>query len=166
MGYGNVAGKNLDDLPKENEPLAAGWYNVTVIKVEDKATRNGDGGYLNFQLEVNGPSNAGRHIFAMHLYQHSNPTAEQMGLAKLRSLARAMGRTVLPRDTLSWCGQRVQAHLKVKPAQNGYEAGNEVTAYQAIERIQPPVGGGQQQSAPAQQGGYQSPIPGDDGIPF
>ena len=142
MGYeSNYGGRNLDDLPKENEPLPEGWYNVTILKVEDKATRNGDGGYLNFQMEVTGPSNAGRHLFVMHIYQHSNETAETMGLAKLRSLARALGRTVLPRDLLSWCGGRVQAKLKVKPAQNGYEAGNEVLSYAAVERAALPVGG-------------------------
>ena len=137
MGYSDeIAGKPVEE-PGPDEgfaPLPDGWYEVTVIGADDKLTKAGDGAYINLRLEVEAPTHAGRQLWAIHLYRHPNETAERLGLAMLHGLARAAGRSTMPRDLLSWQGLRVEAKLKVKPASGGYDAGNEVKEYRALDR--------------------------------
>jgi hypothetical protein len=172
MGYNDtMGGRDLGELPKDDgfEPVPDGWYDVVIAEAQDKETKARNGGYLNFKVEIEGPSHAGRVIWSMCLYQHTNEKAEKIGLSRLHNLARAMGRNALPKDLVSFSGVRVQAKVKVKAAQGNFEAGNEIVDFKAMDRSGAPAAKGPPAAVrhPAPAGFEDKPMfDGDDDIPI
>jgi hypothetical protein len=122
------------DLPESDggfDPIPAGWYSATIAGAELKTTKAGDGRYIAVKYTIAGPTHQGRVIFGNLNIRNPNEVAEKIGLQQFGDLLRAIG---VPRvsDTDQLIGGSLQIKLAIKPAQNGYEASNEVKAFKAV----------------------------------
>jgi hypothetical protein len=117
------------DAGRDFAPLPAGLYDVEVSNSEVKDTKNGTGCYLSLELTVLGPTGAGRKVWANVTLKNANAQAEQIGQAQLSALCRAVGISVL-KDSDELFQKVLKVRLKVTPARDGYQAKNEVTAWE------------------------------------
>ena len=76
---------------KAFEPIPAGDYQGKIVGSEVKATASGSGQYLKIEIEVLGPSCAGRKVFDHLNIQNDSPEAERIGRAQLSALCHAIG---------------------------------------------------------------------------
>lgn len=142
---------SVDTLPQSQggnfDPLPAGFYNVAIAGAELKATRDQTGQYIAVRYDVTGPTHQGRVVFANINIRNQNPKAEEIGRAQLGELMRAIGLTTV-QDTDQLIGGQLQIKVAVRPAQNGYEASNDVKGFKALGGAPAQM---MQQSAPMQQ---------------
>lgn len=124
------------DAGRDFEPLPAGAYEVEISNADVKDTKNGNGCYLALELTVVGPTNAGRKVWANITLKNSNAQAEQIGAGQLSALCHAAGIPVL-KDSDQLFQKIVRVRLKVTPAKDGFQAKNDVTAYEAVGAQQP-----------------------------
>ena len=138
---------NINDLPESEggsfDPLPAGWYSVTINKVELKPTKAGDGSYLSIQYGVTGPSHQGRVVFGNLTMRNANETAQKIGHEQLRALMAATGLKAVE-DTDQFLGKSLEIKLKIRPARGEWEASNDVSAFRASSgpAASAPAGGG------------------------
>ena len=79
----------LNDRPTY-EDLPAGQYEMMIIRSTTKATRNGDGEYLELEMQVlNGPHTNRRHLERLNL-NNQNPIAVRIAEESLARLCRAL----------------------------------------------------------------------------
>lgn len=119
------------DVGRDFAPLPAGPYEAEITSAEVKDASTGSGCYLKLELTVIGPTHTGRKVWANITLKNANAQAEQIGQGQLSALCRAVGVPTL-KDTDQLFQKLVRVRLKVKPAQGNYQAGNEVTAYEAM----------------------------------
>jgi hypothetical protein len=125
------------DEGRDFAPMPAGAYTVEVTNAEVKDLASGNGTGLKLELTVIDPEQyAKRKVWANLNIRHSNSQAEQIGQAQLSALCHAVGIPVL-KDSDQLFGKILRVRLKIKPAQGGYPAGNEVTAFEAVSGAQP-----------------------------
>lgn len=118
------------------EPIPDGWYSATVERVDEKVSNAGNT-YLNFVLNIAEGDHAGRKMFdGFHLW-HPSATTVQISQRRLSSLFKACGYSTLG-DTDDLIGEEVQVRVRKKPAQNGYEASNEIRDYRSAGVPKPP----------------------------
>ena len=120
------------DLPQSSEfdPLPPGWYSATIASAALSANKAGTGSYVKLRCDITGPTHQGRVVFANINIRNASPEAERIGRQQLGELMRAMGLAELV-DTDQLVGAHVEAKLKVSPARDGYEAGNDVAGFRA-----------------------------------
>jgi hypothetical protein len=119
------------DAGRDFAPLPAGPYEAEITSAEVKDASTGSGSYLKLELTVIGPTHTGRKVWANITLRNASAQAESIGQAQLSSLCRAVGVAKLT-DTDQLFQKLVRIRLKIKPAQGSYQAGNEVTAYEAL----------------------------------
>lgn len=110
------------------DPLPEGWYNVKMIESEIKPTKAGDGSYLSAQFEVLDGQFVGRRIFTNYNIENKNPVAVKIAYEQLSALCHCAGVLDL-QDSTMLHGIPVQVKLKVKPATEQFDAGNEIKGY-------------------------------------
>ncbi len=135
---------NRNELPENDnnfEPIPAGWYQAQIEKAEVKATKAGNGSYMNVQYKILGPQYAGRVVFGMITIQNPNSTAEEIGKKEMGSLMDACA-LVSVNNTDSFIGKTLTIKVKVKPATGQYEAGNDVSAWKPAGQVQAPAAPG------------------------
>jgi hypothetical protein len=120
---------------QEFKPLAAGWYNVQIIKSELKPTKDhATTGHklleLNLQV-LDGPFK-NRQLFWRLNAIHSNPTTAEIAKGHISAVCHAVGRLVI-QDTAELHGIPFQAKIKIRPGSGGYEDSNDVSAVKAYE---------------------------------
>lgn len=146
---------STDDLPEDTggsfDPIPAGDYAVTIEDAELKATKSGTGQYINMKLRVDGPTHMGRVIFGKLNIKNDSAKAEQIGRAQLGSVLRALGLAALD-DTDTLLGGQLLVKVKVTPATDQYQAGNDIQAYK-------PLDGGSAAPAPAPRAAAPAPRP-------
>ncbi|MCA8950097.1 MAG: DUF669 domain-containing protein [Planctomycetes bacterium] len=123
------------------EPIPPGTYACTVVEAEwvesDSAGRG-----IKLKLEVDAnvhPEIGNRSIFDRLWINHPSPakpgkrSTAQIAISSLSSLCHASGRMQLdePDDLL---GAEVAVKVKIKPATEQYEAGNDVVAYKPVDK--------------------------------
>lgn len=156
---------SVDTLPQSTggnfDPLPAGWYNVAIAGAELKPTRDQTGQYIAVRYDVTGPTHQGRVVFANINIRNQNPKAEEIGRQQLGELMRAIGLSTV-QDTDQLIGGHLQIKLAIRPAQNGYEASNDVKGFKALGGApaqmmpQQPMQHPQQYQQPQQS--YQQPV--------
>ena len=110
---------------QEFQPIPDGVYPVLVEKITIKDTADGTGRRANVQLKVTDGDHKGRVVFDGMNLHNKNRDAQRMGRDQVVSLLTAAG--IKGERNLSKLVQReVLAKIKTKPAQNGYEASNQV----------------------------------------
>lgn len=114
-------------------PIPAGEYNLLVEEAESKRTKNGEGQYIRLRLQVLDGKHKGRVLYHNITVQNTSDKAVEIGRKALIILSRCKGKPLT--DSAQLIGIAVRAKVKIRPAQNGYEEQNEVSAYLG------PVGG-------------------------
>lgn len=124
---------STDALPegRSYDLLPDGWYNVTITKADLNPTKAGTGQKIDVRYDITGPTHQGRVIFGALNIRNPSQKAEEIGRQQLGEIMRAVG---LPKvqDTDELIGKSLSIKIKTKPAENGYEARNEVAGFKAI----------------------------------
>jgi Protein of unknown function (DUF669) len=125
---------SVEDLPVSTqtnfEPLPEGWYTSTISGAEIKATKAGNGQYINVKYTIIGPTHQGRIVFGMINIKNPNPQAEEIGRQQLGEIMRAIGLTKVS-DTDQLIGGNLSIKLKITPANGNYESSNSVTGFKS-----------------------------------
>lgn len=111
------------------EAVPAGWYNVKIVKSENKPTQKAGGIYLELEIEIIDGEFANRKVWERLNLVNDNEVAVRIAYQQLACICNATGVIQLT-DTTALHGIPVKAKLKVvAPRTVGdktYEAGNEV----------------------------------------
>ena len=151
---GNLKGFDASKYEPQSsfDPLPAGWYECYIANSERKPTKAGTGEYIQLELEIMGPTHAGRKVWDRLNIINNNDTAVQIALAMLSSICRAVG-VMNPEDSAELHNKPLMVKLNISKDEQ-YGDRNEVKEYAKKEGAVPPA-------AP----GRKSPF-GDDSIPF
>lgn len=137
-----------NQLPKEQsfDALPSGDYAAMIEKTELKQTKAGDGQYIKLQLKVTQGNHTGRVFFEQINIMNPNPTAVEIGLARLNSILE-IGQIPTLQDTDQLNGINLMCSLTVK--EDNYGKKNNVKAVKPLNQTlaQPPM----QQVQPTQQ---------------
>jgi hypothetical protein len=130
---------DVNDIPiRESnfDPLPAGWYRVTIVEADLKPTKastpSSPADMIKVRYDVTGPSHQGRVIFGTFNRRHAKPEVERIGREQFAMLLRAIGIAQCT-DTDQLVGKSLTIKVTIRPAENGYEASNDVKAWKAIE---------------------------------
>lgn len=153
---GNLSGFDANKYEPQSsfDALPAGWYEAFIANSEKKPTKAGTGEYLQLELEIMGPSHAGRKVWDRLNINNPNDQAVQIALATLSSICRAVG-VMTPKDSAELHNKPLMVKLAVS-SDAQYGERNEVKEYKAKEQAAPVAGNG----------GGKPPKFGDDEIPF
>lgn len=130
-------------------PLPAGDYQAIITESETKATKDGQGQYLQLKLQIQGGEFAGRVLFDRLNLWNNNQQAQEIAQRALSAICHAVG-ILQVGDSQELHNRPLIATVKVKPASGNYEANNEIKGYKAAQleaapAFMPP----QAQAAPA-----------------
>lgn len=149
---------NLNDIPLDNidpnqsfDPLNPGKYAMRVTATEKKPTKAGDGAYLQVELEIDEnhhPEHKGRKVWDRLNIWNQNTTASEIAQKQLKALCLACGLSSVT-DSSELHGHTVQVKLKVRPANAGYDATNEVSSYEPLGGAAPTPAAAAPRQAPA-----------------
>lgn len=151
---GNLSGFNAAEVEPQGsfEPIPAGWYTAMVTDSEFKPTKNGQGEYLQLRLDIIKGEYEGRVIFDRLNLNNPNQTAVEIAQRQLSSICRAVG-IMTPTDSSELHDKPLKVKVSIRPAGNGYEASNEVKAYDAADGASAPSQPAQSSGGAAQSGG-------------
>lgn len=117
------------------DPIPDGWYNVQIVSSDMKDSSTG-GQFLYLEMEVLDGQYAGRRIFDRLNLINANPTAVEIAKQALASICEAFGMTGVG-DSTELHNKPMQAKVRVRPANEKYDASNEVKGYKAISGPRP-----------------------------
>lgn len=128
-----------DNLPEDRsyDLLPDGWYNVTITKADLGDTKSGTGKKIDIRYDITGPTHQGRVLFGSVNIRNQSQKAEEIGRQQLGEIMRAIGLSKV-QDSDELIGGHLAVKVKTKPAENGYEARNEVSGFKAIDGSAPP----------------------------
>lgn len=115
------------------EPLKAGWYKAVITESLEKPTKAQTGSYLQLTFEVIEGDSAGRKVFTRLNLNNPNQQAVEIAQRELSSICRATG-VMTPRTSQDLHDKPLMVKVKVTPARDGYEAGNETSEYEAVNK--------------------------------
>lgn len=148
------------------DPLPAGRYAVQIIESEMKDTKNGQGQYLQLTLEVLEGEFAARRVWDRLNLINPNATAVDIAQRTLSQICRACG-VMNVDDSEQLHFKPMVAKLKLRPEKDGYEASNDVSAYESYDGNA--KGGAPERVKPTVAQGTQPPLAGGlvpDDVPF
>lgn len=133
---------DVKDAPEDEGFLSipAGRYEATIGEADVKDTASKTGQYINLRLDIIGPTQEGRVVFAKINIKNDSEKAEQIGRSQLGSIQRAAGISVLS-DTDQLVGARLMIKVaRVKNEEFGDAEGfqNEVKGFSAVDGSQMP----------------------------
>lgn len=123
------------------DPIPAGWYTAMIVDSEMKPTKNGTGEYLQLRLDVIDGDHQGRVLFDRLNLNNQNQTAVEIAQRQLSAICRAVG-IMQPQDSSDLHDKPLRIKVTIRPAGNGYEASNEVKAYEPAQGGSTPAQGG------------------------
>lgn len=137
---GNLNGFNAEEIEPQGsfEPIPAGWYTAMITESEFKPTKNGNGEYLQLRLDIIDGEYEGRVIFDRLNLNNPNQTAVEIAQRQLSAICRAVG-IMTPRDSSELHDRPLKVKVSIRPAGNGYDASNEVKAYDSAEGASAPA---------------------------
>ena len=124
---------NTVDPQQSMEPLPAGWYRAVITASEEKPTKAQTGSFLMMTLEVIEGQHQGRKLIERLNLNNPNATAVEIAQRTLSSICRAVG-VMTPRNSSDLHDKPLMVKVKVKPAENGYNASNEIVSYEAQDK--------------------------------
>ena len=135
---GNLSGFNAAEVEPQGsfEPIPAGWYTAMITDSEFKPTKNGTGEYLQLRIDIIEGEYENRVLFDRLNLNNPNQTAVEIAQRQLSAICRAVG-VMTPQDSNDLHDKPLKVKVKIRPAGNGYEASNEVAAYEAADGGQP-----------------------------
>ncbi len=130
---------NRNEIPENDsnfEPIPPGWYNAQIEEAEVRQTKAGNGSYLSLRYRILGPQYENRVIFGMVTISNPNEKAEQIGEKEMGSLMDACGLSSV-NNTDQFLNKSIQIKVKITPAQNGYDAKNDVSGWKPMSGAAP-----------------------------
>ena len=123
---------DASELPEGDsyELIPAGWYSASIDGAELKTTKAGTGKYISLKLGITGPTHEGRIVWGNLNIKNPSPSAEEIGRRQLGDVMRAIGLARV-QDTDQLIGGQLMIKVGIKPANDGYEAQNQIKAYKA-----------------------------------
>lgn len=133
----NVAMQSNLGQKKTYEPIPEGTYTVKLTKSEERATKKGDGAYINATFEVVEGDHSGRLIFQKFLIDHPSAKAVEIGKNQLNKFLSSVGvrngLSDLEEDTTrinEFTNKLVNAKVKIElPNDPKYKAQNKIVNY-------------------------------------
>ena len=119
-------------------PLPAGDYQAIITESETKATKDGQGQYLQLKLQIQGGEFAGRVLFDRLNLWNNNQQAQEIAQRALSAICHAVG-ILQVGDSQELHNRPLIATVKVKPASGNYEANNEIKGYKAAQLAAAPA---------------------------
>ena len=119
-------------------PLPAGDYQAIITESETKATKDGQGQYLQLKLQIQGGEFAGRVLFDRLNLWNNNQQAQEIAQRALSAICHAVG-ILQVGDSQELHNRPLIATVKVKPASGNYEASNEIKGYKAAQLAAAPA---------------------------
>ena len=113
------------------EPIPAGWYKAVITESLEKPTKAQTGSYLQMTMEIIEGDLAGRKAFERLNLKNPNAQAVEIAQRSLSGICRAVG-VLTPRSSQDLHDKPFMIKLKVTPARDGYEPGNEVSDYAPV----------------------------------
>jgi hypothetical protein len=131
---------NVETIPETSAfaPIPAGWYQASIKVAELKTSTAGDSTYISIQYSILGPAHQGRVVFGMCGVSNNDTEKEKTSRYFLGQLMRACGIQKLT-DTDQLVGANLEIKLKITPANDKYDAKNDVKEYRAIAGSALPV---------------------------
>jgi hypothetical protein len=132
---------STDSLPvsdRSYDLVPEGWYNATITKAELNNTKAGTGQKIDMRYDIVGPTHQGRVVFGTVNVRNQSQKAEEIGRQQLGEIMRAVGLAKI-QDTDELVGGSICVRVKIKPAENGYDARNEVTGFKSASGALPQV---------------------------
>jgi hypothetical protein len=145
-------------------PIPAGIYDAEIRDAEIRATKAGNGEYLNLRADVIAGDHAGRVVFGMITISNPNQTAVEIGQGHLRALMRAVGLEQL-QDTDQLVGRRCKIKVAID-SRDGYEPKNTIKAYAPIGNMAGKVQTSPRAAQPAAAAGQGADYGYQDSTPF
>ena len=148
----NLNGFNANDVEPTTpfEPIPAGKYLAAITASEIKATKKGDGSYLQLEFTVlDGPCK-GRKVWDRLCINHPNDLTQKIARGNLSAICRAVG-VLQPRDSAELHNIPLLNTVKCRKRDDNGEIANEIKGYAAAESDDSP--------APAQQAPVDSNTP-------
>lgn len=128
-------GFNTADAPEPDnnfDPIPAGDYPMRVIGSEMKDTKDGTGKMLVLEMDITDGPSAGRKHWERFNLVNKNAQAVEIAQRSLAQLCLAVGKvSVEDSDELHMLP--FIAKMKVTPPKGEYSAGNQISAYKAVE---------------------------------
>jgi len=114
------------------EPLPAGKYLAAITASEMKATKKGDGSYLQLEFTVLEGDCKGRKVWDRLCINHPNDLTQRIARGNLSAICRAVG-VMQPGDSVELHNLPLLVRVKVKRRQDTDELVNEIGGYEKKE---------------------------------
>jgi hypothetical protein len=132
---------STDSLPvsdRSYDLIPEGWYNATITKAELNNTKAGTGQKIDMRYDIVGPTHQGRVVFGTVNVRNQSQKAEEIGRQQLGEIMRAVGLAKI-NDSDELIGGSICVRVKIRPAENGYDARNEVGGFKSTSGVMPQV---------------------------
>ncbi len=126
----NLNGFNAHEVEPTTafEPLPAGKYVAAITGSEMKATKRGDGSYLQLEFTVLDGDCKGRKVWDRLCINHPNDLTQKIARGSLSAICRAVG-VMQPRDSVELHNLPLLITVKVKKRDDNGELTNEIKGY-------------------------------------
>jgi len=127
----NLNGFNAHEVePTSNfEPLPAGKYLAAITDSEMKATKAGDGSYLQLEFTVLEGAYKGRRAWDRLCINHPNDMTQKIARGSLSAICRAVG-VMQPKDSVELHNIPLIITVKLKKREDTGEMTNEIKGYE------------------------------------
>jgi len=131
----NLNGFNAHEVEPTTafEPLPAGKYVVAITGSEMKATKRGDGSYLQLEFTVLDGECKGRKVWDRLCINHPNDLTQKIARGSLSAICRVVG-VMQPRDSVELHNLPLLITVKCRKREDNGEIANEIKGYAAAER--------------------------------
>lgn len=134
---------NAVEPNKPFDALPAGKYDVVIVKSEMKATKSGEGRYLEMELQILNGEHQNRKLFDRLNLENKSEKTVQIARGTLSSICRAVG-VLTPKDSSELHFKPLRCKVNVSKDDNGNPK-NDVKGYEPRQAGPAPV---PQQAAP------------------
>ncbi len=130
----NLNGFNAHEVEPNTafEPLPAGKYVAAITGSEMKATKRGDGSYLQLEFTVLDGDCKGRKVWDRLCINHPNDLTQKIARGNLSAICRAVG-VMQPRDSVELHNLPLLITVKCRKREDNGEIANEIKGYAAAE---------------------------------
>ncbi len=138
------------------DPVPAGKYLACVTDSEMKATKKGDGNYLQLEFTVLEGEYKGRKVWDRLCINHPKGITQKIARGTLSAICRAVG-VMQPGDSMELHNLPLIINVKCKKRQDTDEMTNEIKSYSAKNPQQPAAQTSAPQAATGQNNAPQNP---------
>lgn len=130
---GNFNANNVDPAA-DFEPIPAGKYLAVIVDSDMKATKSGDGRYLELQFQVVEGPYKNRLLWSRLNLENPNSLAVQIARGQLSAICRAVG-VMQPRDSVELHNLPLIVSVKCKRREDTGDIVNEIRGYSKKDAV-------------------------------